>query len=105
MVLVYMATNERLGEGRHLHEFPGLPRFGPWPADRGIGMFGVEAISPAPEGELNFQAHMACGSAAPTSNASLTWTSSSVGSLPVHRLPTQNPWWHSEPDPSRCSFE
>ena len=29
-------------------------------ADRGIGMFGVEAISPAPEGELNFQAHMAC---------------------------------------------
>ena len=29
-------------------------------ADRGIGMFGVEAISPAPEGELNFRAHRAC---------------------------------------------
>ena len=23
-------------------------------------MFGVEAVSPAPEGELNFKAHMAC---------------------------------------------
>src|SRR3981081_2073404 len=24
-------------------------------------MFGVEAVSPAPEGEPNFQAHLACG--------------------------------------------
>ena len=31
-----------------------------WLADRGIGMFGVEAVSPAPEGEPNFQAHLAC---------------------------------------------
>ena len=31
-----------------------------WLADRGIGMFGVEAISPAPEGEPNYLAHMAC---------------------------------------------
>jgi kynurenine formamidase len=31
-----------------------------WLADRGILMFGVEAISPAPEGEPNYLAHMAC---------------------------------------------
>ena len=31
-----------------------------WLADRGIGMFGVVAVSPAPEGEPNFQAHLAC---------------------------------------------
>lgn len=61
-VLLWMATNERLlGKPGYLHDFPGLslPAVH-WLADRGIGMFGVEAISPAPEGEPNFQAHMAC---------------------------------------------
>jgi kynurenine formamidase len=61
-VLVWMATNERLlGKPGYLHDFPGLslPAIH-WLADQGIGMFGVEAISPAPEGEPNFQAHMAC---------------------------------------------
>lgn len=32
-----------------------------WLADKGCKIFGVEAISPAPEGEPNFQAHNACG--------------------------------------------
>lgn len=61
-VLLYMATNERLlGKPGYLHDFPGLALESVhWLADRGIGMFGVEAISPAPEGEPNFQAHMAC---------------------------------------------
>lgn len=61
-VLIWMATNERLlGKPGYLHDFPGLslPAVH-WLADQGIGMFGVEAISPAPEGEPNFQAHMAC---------------------------------------------
>ena len=61
-VLVWMATNERLlGKPGYLHDFPGLslPAIH-WLADQGIGMFGVEAISPAPEGEPNFRAHMAC---------------------------------------------
>jgi kynurenine formamidase len=61
-VLVWLATNERLlGKPGYLHDFPGLslPAIH-WLADQGIGMFGVEAISPAPEGEPNFQAHMAC---------------------------------------------
>jgi kynurenine formamidase len=61
-VLIWMATNERLlGKPGYLHDFPGLALESVhWLADRGIGMFGVEAISPAPEGEPNFQAHMAC---------------------------------------------
>jgi len=61
-VLIYMATNERLlGKPGYLHDFPGLALESVhWLADRGIGMFGVEAISPAPEGEPNYLAHMAC---------------------------------------------
>ncbi len=61
-VLVWLATNERLlGKPGYLHDFPGLSIEAiHWLADRGIGMFGVEAISPAPEGELNFRAHRAC---------------------------------------------
>ena len=61
-VLIWLATNERLlGKPGYLHDFPGLslPAIH-WLADQGIGMFGVEAISPAPEGEPNFLAHMAC---------------------------------------------
>ncbi len=61
-VLIHMGTNDRLlGKPGYLHDFPGLAiESVHWLADRGIGMFGVEANSPAPEGELNFQAHMAC---------------------------------------------
>lgn len=61
-VLLHMATNDRLlGKPGYLHDFPGLALESVhWLADAGICMFGVEAISPAPEGELNFLAHMAC---------------------------------------------
>ena len=61
-VLLHMGTNDRLlGKPGYLHDFPGLaPESVHWLADQGIGMFGVEAISPAPEGELNFKAHMIC---------------------------------------------
>ena len=61
-VLIHMATNERLlGTPAYAHDFPGLAvESVHWLADRGIGMFGVEAVSPAPEGEPNFQAHLAC---------------------------------------------
>lgn len=62
-VLLHMATNDRLlGKPGYQHDFPGLALESVhWLADRGIGMFGVEAVSPSPEGELNFQAHLACG--------------------------------------------
>jgi kynurenine formamidase len=61
-VLIHMGVNARLlGKPGYLHDFPGLALDSVhWLADRGIGMFGVEAISPAPEGEPNFLAHMAC---------------------------------------------
>ena len=61
-VLIHMAVNERLfGSSAYLHDFPGLHVDSVhWLADRGIVAFGVEAISPAPEGEPNFKAHLAC---------------------------------------------
>lgn len=62
-VLIYMATNDRLyGNPRYIHDFPGLALESVhWLADKGIGMFGVEAVSPSPEGELNWRAHQICG--------------------------------------------
>ena len=61
-VLIHMGVNARLfGTPAYLHDFPGLHVDSVhWLADQGIVMFGVEAISPAPEGEANFKAHMAC---------------------------------------------
>ncbi|KAK0941654.1 hypothetical protein LTR29_006714, partial [Friedmanniomyces endolithicus] len=63
-VLLYMAFNKRVPfeDPRWQHDFPGLSLEAVhWLADRGCKIFGVEAVSPAPEGELNFQAHNACG--------------------------------------------
>jgi kynurenine formamidase len=61
-VLIYMGVNARLfGTPAYLHDFPGLHLDAVhWLADKNILMFGVEAISPAPEGEPNFKAHLAC---------------------------------------------
>lgn len=61
-VLLWMAVEQRmLGRPAYLHDFPGLaPESVHWLADHGIGMFGVEAVSPAPEGEPNFRAHRIC---------------------------------------------
>src|SRR3546814_6430453 len=61
-VLIHMGTNDRLlGKPGYAHDFPGLSLEAVhWLADHKITMFGVEAISPAPEGELNFLAHKAC---------------------------------------------
>lgn len=61
-VLLHMGVNDRLfGTPAYLHDFPGLHvEAVHWLADKGIVAFGVEAISPAPEGEPNFKAHIAC---------------------------------------------
>jgi kynurenine formamidase len=61
-VLIWMATNERLlGKPGYGFDFPGLSLEAVhWLADKGIVAFGVEAVSPAPTGEPNFQAHLAC---------------------------------------------
>ncbi len=63
-VLIYMAFNKRISfdDPRWQHDFPGLSLEAVhWLADRSCKILGVEAVSPAPEGELNFQAHNACG--------------------------------------------
>ncbi|KAK4993921.1 hypothetical protein LTR50_000135 [Elasticomyces elasticus] len=62
-VLLYMAFNKRVpfDDPAWQHDFPGLALDAVhWLADKGCAMFGVEAVSPSPEGELNFQAHNAC---------------------------------------------
>jgi kynurenine formamidase len=61
-VLCYMATHDRLyGTPEYGFDFPGLSLEGiRWLADKGIGMFGVEAVSPAVVGETNSKAHRLC---------------------------------------------
>jgi kynurenine formamidase len=61
-VLINMGVNERLfGTPAYLTDFPGLHVSAVhWLADKGSLMFGVEAVSPAPQGEPNFKAHKAC---------------------------------------------
>jgi kynurenine formamidase len=61
-VLIDMGVNTRLfGSPAYLTDFPGLHVDSVhWLADKGVGMFGVEAVSPAPQGEQNFKAHIAC---------------------------------------------
>ncbi len=63
IVLILLGTNARLwGSPAYLHDFAGLHVDAVhWLADRGVKNFGVEAISPAPEGAPNFKAHLACG--------------------------------------------
>jgi len=62
-VLLHMGVNARLwGTPGYLHDFPGLHVDAVhWLADKGIRQFGVEAISPAPEGAPNYKAHLTCG--------------------------------------------
>jgi kynurenine formamidase len=62
IVLILLGTNERLwGSPGYLHDFAGLHVDAVhWLADQGVKNFGVEAISPAPQGEPNFKAHLAC---------------------------------------------
>lgn len=61
-VLIEMGVIKRLwGTPGYLQDFPGLHVDSVhWLADRGILMFGVEAISPAPLMEPNYKAHLAC---------------------------------------------
>ena len=61
-VLINMGVNARLfGTPAYVTDFPGLHVDSVhWLADHGILMFGVEAVSPAPQGEANFKAHIAC---------------------------------------------
>lgn len=61
-VMIHMGIHNRLfGTPDYVHNFPGLSvEAVHWLADRKIKMFGVETVSPAPEGEPNYKAHLAC---------------------------------------------
>ncbi len=61
-VMLQMGVNARLwGTPGYLHDFPGLHVDAVhWLADKETRQFGVEAISPAPEGAANYKAHLAC---------------------------------------------
>ena len=61
-VMIHMGIHNRLfGTPEYVHDFPGLSVAAVhWLADRKITMFGVETVSPAPEGEPNYLAHLAC---------------------------------------------
>jgi kynurenine formamidase len=61
-VMIHMGIHNRLfGSPDYVHNFPGLSvEAVHWLADRKIKMFGVETVSPAPEGEPNYKAHLAC---------------------------------------------
>ncbi|MEZ5854498.1 MAG: cyclase family protein [Hyphomicrobiaceae bacterium] len=107
-VLIHMGVNRRLfGTPGYLHDFPGLHVDAVhWLADQEILMFGVEAISPAPEGEPNFKAHLACAERGIT-HIECLWRSRSrgrQGPLPLHCLPAADPRRHrqlrSAPSPS-----
>lgn len=61
-VLLYMAFNKRTqGTPAHITDFPGLTKASAtWLGEQGIGMFGVEAMSPGRTGRNNFEVHHVC---------------------------------------------
>ncbi|TVQ35135.1 MAG: cyclase family protein [Geminicoccaceae bacterium] len=61
-VLLHMGVEARLGEGPgYLTDFPGLTKASAeWLGHKGVGIFGVEALSPGRPFKNNFEVHIAC---------------------------------------------
>lgn len=61
-VLLHADLDARVdGVAGYLNDFPGLTReAAEWLGERGIGMFGVEALSPGRPFKNNFEVHIAC---------------------------------------------
>ena len=61
-VFLYTAFNERVGETpAYLTDFPGLVKgSAEWLGKRGVGIFGVEALSPGRPFKNNFEVHLVC---------------------------------------------
>ncbi len=61
-VLLHMDFHRRtFGTDAYLTDFPGLTKASAtWLGDKGIGMFGVEAVSPGRPGRSNFEVHHVC---------------------------------------------
>ncbi len=62
MVLLHMDFFRRCyGTPGYLTDFPGLTKeSAEWLGGKGIGMFGVEAVSPGRPGKNNFEVHLVC---------------------------------------------
>lgn len=61
-VFLHMGFNERVGETpAYVTDFPGLQRdSAEWLGKRGVGIFGVEALSPGRPFKNNFEVHIVC---------------------------------------------
>lgn len=61
-VFLFMNFNRRtIGTDAHVTDFPGLTKeSATWLGNRGINMFGVEAMSPGRTGRNNFEVHHVC---------------------------------------------
>ncbi|HUE88341.1 MAG TPA: cyclase family protein [Vicinamibacterales bacterium] len=61
-VFLHMGFNDRVGESpAYVTDFPGLTReSAEWLGHRGIGIFGVEALSPGRPFKKNFEVHIVC---------------------------------------------
>ena len=57
-----MGVNDRLGETpAYVTDFPGLTKeSAEWLGNRGVGIFGVEALSPGRPFKNNFEVHLVC---------------------------------------------
>src|SRR4051794_17212460 len=67
----------------------------------GVAIFGVEAGSPAPQGEANFKGHVACAERGIT-HIECLWNLEAVvggGALHVHRVSAAHQGRDGEPDP------
>ena len=104
-VLLHMATNDRLlGKPGYLHDFPGLAvESVHWLADRGIGMFGVEAGEPSPRRRTQFPGPSRVWRTGDHAHGMPCQSRQACGtrSIPLHRLSTQDPRWHRKPHPRR----
>ena len=102
-VLLHMDFNRRCyGTPAYVTDFPGLTKASAtWLGERGIGMFGVEAISPGRPGRANFEVHHVCRDLGFTHMEGLANLDKLVGKgrFRVHRLPAEDQGRHRQPDP------
>ncbi len=102
-VLLHMDFFRRThGTPGFITDFPGLTKeSATWLGNKGIGMFGVEAVSPGRPGRNNFEVHHVCRDLGFTHMEGLVNLDKldRQGPLPLHRLPDQDQGRHRRADP------
>ena len=91
------------GKDGYLTDFPGLTKeSATWLGSQGIGMFGVEAVSPGRPGRNNFEVHHVCRDLGFTPwKASSISTSLSARAASADRLSPEDQRRHGKPDTGR----